>query len=411
MTVAFSPGMTLWLLLACGGMTAYYPEARSQRVADGAPDVVHEHVSAGPTAEELSDWLFDGGVHTVELTLGADAIAAMEADGGYWAVADVLIDGEAVEDVGVRRKSYGGSNRSMYSKPALKLDFNRFVDDRSFYGLEKLTLNNMVQDPSFVRERVAYDVYEANDLPHLRSGYVWLRIDGQDYGLYANVESPDDVWLENTYEAPDGNLYDADYAQNPFTLVDFEASVQHLFTLDEGEEVALADISAVTSAIDATWGQPGTRAALDRVVNTDEALRMWAVDLWLAHWDGYFFNSNNYRVYFDPADGKAALVPWGLDQTFEDQRDWTTPRGRVAQACLADPSCAADFLPVLDDVCATIDAMDLRHDIDAAAAIANPYVDQDPKKEVTGDTARATQDQMRAFVDSRSAAVRALYGL
>ena len=61
--------------------------------------------------------------------------------------------------VGVRKKSFCGSLNS--EKPCLHIDFGRFSDDNetaieALIGSRYLTLNNSIQDQSFVRQPLGY---------------------------------------------------------------------------------------------------------------------------------------------------------------------------------------------------------------------------------------------------------------
>ena len=63
--------------------------------------------------------------------------------------ATVTVDGETHHDVGVRKKGFLGSQSD--TKPALKLRYDKYVDDQSRRGvMERMTPNNSIQDPSMV---------------------------------------------------------------------------------------------------------------------------------------------------------------------------------------------------------------------------------------------------------------------
>ena len=51
--------------------------------------------------------------------------------------------------------------RRSTGKAAFKVKFDEYVDDQTFFGLEKLTLNNMVQDRSMIHETLAYELFRA----------------------------------------------------------------------------------------------------------------------------------------------------------------------------------------------------------------------------------------------------------
>ena len=61
-------------------------------------------------------------------------------------------------DVLIRIKGQKGSRRPFEGKPAFKV---KLAQGARFFGLEHLTLNNMVQDPTMVHEALGYRVYEA----------------------------------------------------------------------------------------------------------------------------------------------------------------------------------------------------------------------------------------------------------
>ena len=72
-------------------------------------------------------------------------------------------------DVGVKKKSFCGSFRN--DKPCLHLDFGRFSEanitpTEALIGSRYLTLNNSVQDRSYVRQPLAYTLLDMAGLPH-----------------------------------------------------------------------------------------------------------------------------------------------------------------------------------------------------------------------------------------------------
>ena len=82
------------------------------------------------------------------------AIDSLYTDPYTYVEARLMFDGEIVQPVAVRIKGRLGSYRSIYGKPALKIDLNHY-EDQELYGLERLNLNNMVQDGSMTHEYIA----------------------------------------------------------------------------------------------------------------------------------------------------------------------------------------------------------------------------------------------------------------
>jgi spore coat protein CotH len=82
----------------------------------------------------------------------------------------------AERPVEVRLKgSEGGSFRKLTEKAAFKLKFKAV---NAVFGLRKMTLNNMVQDPSMVHETLAYAAFRATGVPASRTGFAYLRVNG-----------------------------------------------------------------------------------------------------------------------------------------------------------------------------------------------------------------------------------------
>ena len=383
---------------------------------DGAPDAPLEHVGG---VEDPAGWMFTlDQVHTLDIHLAPEAVDALWVDPYGYVAGDIVFDGEPVEEVGVRLKGRIGSFRDLSAKAAFKVDINRFVDGQTFHGLEKLTLNNMVVDCSFARERLALEAFRAAGVPAPRAGYVWVTVNGEDYGLYLNVETPDDVFLARSFEEPDGNLYEAEYLLFPdgsYLLVDFNALSDLHFELEEGVDVGHEDVHAITMALD-QYGYNGQfEAELEPLVDWDHHLRMVSVEQWIGQNDGYSLNTNNYRVYFDPADGRAKILPWDLDYSFlqdwEWGMSWYHPLGRLSEACWSDPGCQSEHLQTVDGVCDLLDDLALDQELARIVELTHAHVLADPRRECSLEYVSYYRDLVHTWTQVRSAEVRAAWGL
>ena len=369
----------------------------------------------GSSAYELSDHLFQlDMVHQVEISVGDAGWEALSIDPFTYIEGDVIIDGELVSSVGVRIKGRIGSYRDLSKKSAFKVDFNKFVDGQTFCALEKLNLNNMVQDSSQVHERLAYEVYRMAGVPTPRIGYAWVQLNGIDFGLYSLGEPYDDIFLEGRYAEPDGNLYDGDYVWyggSSYQKLDFTTGLQDMFQLDEGEDVEFVDLHAVTAAVNASFGSSSFDETMGTVVNMDEFIGMWAGDVWTGHYDSYSYNQNNYRVYFDPEDGLADLFPWDPDWAFYSSTPITSPSGLLSRGCKSDASCHADFTATLAQLCLDVEASDLEEQLDDAIALISDYVAADPRKETGSSSIAANQEAARSWIRTRRSTLEATSGL
>jgi len=257
------------------------------------------------------DALFDP-MHltTVEFTLSELDYALLDAFPQEYVEATMqFTDADGVpappQQVGLRIKGRYGSFRPLVGKSAFKVRFNwPTAEVDSFRGLRRMTLNNMVQDPSTLHEWTAYTIFRAAGVPAPRLGYTWVRVNGEDYGLYANVETVDAIALADDLNGT-SHLYEGSYGQ--------DLTWEHLYNLenDEGSAVDRRDLRDLIALVE--WTEDDLFFdALAASVDWTEVLAMMAVEILIGHWDGYAPTRNNYYLHFDDL-GVARLLPWGTD--------------------------------------------------------------------------------------------------
>ncbi len=374
----------LLLMLACAELT---PET----AAPAFPDLPDPELESAEGWSDDGDQLFNRlAVHQVEITLDADDLTALAGEPYTYVQGDVTFDGLALDPVGVRLKGHIGSFRELSGKAGFKIDLNRYFPDQKLYGQKQLTLNNAVTDCSYSKEHLGYTLYRAAGVPVPRNGFAWVRVNGQDYGLYVLTETPDDQLLERHFEEPDGNLYDGKYLyydNGGYQLMDFWPALAPYFEQEEGEDVANADIVAFTSEVETSVYQPDFYGRMSSVLNWERQHTHVAIDQLIGHLDGYSMNTNNYRVYFDPADqGRAVLLPFDLDYAFLSANvwgmNWSYPRARLTSACWADAECIEAQRESMDWVLQNAyDENELQQVIDEVEALITPYVEADPRRE------------------------------
>ena len=116
---------------------------------------------------------------------------------------------------------------------------------------DELSLNNSVVDCSYLKEPMAWKVFQQAGVPWLRTAWAWVTINGLPFGFYQVIETPNDDWVARHWEDSSGNLYDGKYVWYggwSYTLLDFGIGVDDQFQLEEGEDNGNADIAAVSAA-------------------------------------------------------------------------------------------------------------------------------------------------------------------
>ena len=105
----------------------------------------------------------------------------------------------------MRKKGFFGSGIS--TRPSLKVRFDKFVKKRRFHGLDQLTLNNNVQDPSQIHQYMTYWFFAKAGVVAPRCNFARVSVNGEDLGIYSNVESIRKPFLKRVF-ASKGDLYE-----------------------------------------------------------------------------------------------------------------------------------------------------------------------------------------------------------
>ena len=111
-------------------------------------------------------------------------------------------------DVGVRFKGNSTFNHPN-DKKAFKIDFNKYVSGQNYDGLKKLNFSNGFKDPSFLREKVFFDLCQDAGVPAPRANFANVYFNGTLWGFYTVVEQIDDQFLDWRIGDDDGNLFKA----------------------------------------------------------------------------------------------------------------------------------------------------------------------------------------------------------
>jgi len=226
---------------------------------------------------------------------------------------------DTIHETGFRLRG----NTSRYSaKKSFKVSFNTWVPGQKYQGVEKMNLNGEHNDPSIVRARLYWDILNRSDLAGPRANHVQVFINGNYYGLYLNVEHIDEEFADSHFGNNDGNLYkclwpaDLTYRGSNPDEYKFMSGDRRTYELKTNEEAD--DYSDIAGFIDILNNTPidDLPCALEGVFNVQDYLKIAAVDVLTANWDGYIFNKNNFYLYHNTATGLFEYIPYDTDNTF-----------------------------------------------------------------------------------------------
>ncbi len=126
---------------------------------------------------------------------------------------NVVIDGEAYSNIGLRAK--GNTSLSSVSqlgsdRYSFKLEFDQYDSGKSYHGLDKLCLNNLIQDNTYMKDYLTYRMMAAFNVDSPLCSYVYITVNDEDWGLYLAVEGVEDSFLQRSYGSDHGQLYKPD---------------------------------------------------------------------------------------------------------------------------------------------------------------------------------------------------------
>lgn len=250
--------------------------------------------------------------------------------------------GTTFTNVALHLKGSAGSFRPVTDNPAMTLNFDKSNSGQKFHGLTKLSLNNSVQDPTFISEQFSRELFLKAGVPVPRATQVTVELNGRDLGVYVLVEGFNKQFLKRHFKNPNGHLYDGGFVK------DIDAEL----VLNSGENPKdQSDRLALVAA--ARESDPDKqRKRLDETLDVNRFISCMALDTILANWDGYSQNRNNWRLYHDPESGKMVFMPHGLDQMLSRPDESIIPplQGMVSKAVLKVPEFRARYFARLKEL-------------------------------------------------------------
>ncbi len=265
--------------------------------------------------------LFDKSrVHTVDIVVeNWEAFLETAAEEEYIS-ATLVIDGEAFSNVGLRAK--GNNSRRLTEKYglnrySLKVEFDHY-EMGSYYGLDKFSLDSSFQDNSYLKTWITYDMMNYMQVPTALCSWVWVTVNGEDWGLFLAIEEPEEAFARRNFGNDYGQLYKPDYKK----LNDENADVHLRYT---GEDFASYDNIFRNAKFDPTDAEKqriidairvlDSGENLDSVINMDEVLRYFTVQVFVVNLDSYLGRTgHNYFLYEE--DGILQILPWDYNLAF-----------------------------------------------------------------------------------------------
>lgn len=265
--------------------------------------------------------LFDKSkVHNIDIVIDDWETFLEIAPEEEYSTCKVIIDGEEFKNVGIRAK--GNNSRRLvekygHNRYSLKLEFDHYTYG-SYYGLDKFSLDSSFQDNSYMKTWITYDMMEHMGVPTPLCSYTWVKVNGEDWGLFLAIEEPEEAFAKRNWGEDYGQLYKPDYKN----LDDENADVALRYTDDNFESYdnifryAKFDINDLdkTRLIE-SLKILSTGENLETAINVDEVLRYFTVQSFVVNLDSYLGKTgHNYFLYEE--NGKLSILPWDYNLAF-----------------------------------------------------------------------------------------------
>ncbi len=402
---------------AGGGGTT--PGTGTTEVADGVyTETIDGTSSGGGGGGGDGDFVFTQTVHELVLEIpdgSWDVLLDQSWGGGEYVGAYLTTPDGVTSEVGIKLTGQS-SFQGITDKPSFKIKMDFFDETVRWDGLKRFNLHNLTWDGSFTAEANAYRLYRDMGLAAPRTSHARLVVNEQLYGLYSLIENYDGQMMDEWFVNDKGNLYEG-FGHDMDCCNCFEVDID-----DEGNHDALGALCDNVLLSGAAWNE-----AMKESMDWHALTRALAAEAWVAHWDSYSWNLNNFRLYHEPDLDKFFMMPWSTDLSF----GWAGPRtpgdppschtyatdiseysyGMVASDCRNDEDCIAEVLAGLEEINVLVDASaaDWGAQIDEVVALLDPYVQEDTKKAYTVQDFYDQNQCFKDFLVARPAEIRAVY--
>lgn len=281
-----------------------------------------------------SGTLYDNVLHEIRIVIPPDSLADLLKPENRWTnhkyPANLVYDGkDTLVNVGIRIR--GNTSRNA-KRLAFRIDLDEFAE-QNFQGIKTFHLKGEHNDPSLLRQWICSQVLLRAGIPGYRVNPVKVYFNSVYQGLYMQVEHVGKTFLDSRLGNKKGNLFkctwpaDLDYLGTNQTaykaIINPSPLNERAYELQTNESAD--DYSMLVNLIQVVNSTPSAELEqkLNQVFEVDAYLNLLAAEVLLGHWDNYFFNKNNYYLYFHSETGKAHYFSYDLDNTLGVE--WSVP--------------------------------------------------------------------------------------
>ena len=413
--------------------------------------------------------LFDTSkVHTIDIVMDDWDAFISTAQSEEYSSCSVVIDGEAVKNVGIRGKgntslqNVSSMNSERYS---FKIEFDQYDSTNSYYGLDKLCLNNIIQDNTYMKDYLVYQMMQDFGVDAPLCSFVFITVNGEDWGLYLAVEGVEESFLQRNYGSNYGELYKPDsmsFGGGRGNGKDFDmsgimeqigdteslrkdvqdttdrkqildrdqmggmsgmgsADVKLQYIDDNAESYSNIFDNAKTNVTEAdqdrliaSLKQLSEYENIEEVVDVEEVLRYFVVHNFVVN-DGSYTGNMIHNYYLYEKDSQMSMIPWDYNLAFgtfqsnnassavNDDIDNVLSDRPMQAWIFSDDTYSQKYYELYEEMLETLDVKGI---IEDAYTLIDSYVEKDPTSFCTFEEFQTGVSTLKEFCSLRMESVK-----
>lgn len=246
-------------------------------------------------------------------------------------------------------------------KRPLKIDMDKFNKEQSLHGRDKLNLSNAVFDSAFMKEKLAYGLYESAGLatPGIGWANVTMTVDDKTVplGIYVLIEQVDQRFLKHHFGADSKDSLLMKPEVNEWQYLGDTAEDYAGYDIKYGEEndQQFKQLGELMKLIE-EGSDREFESEIGKRFDLPQLAGYLAATSLLGSLDSYVGAPHNYYLMLDKADGKMRLLPWDVNESFaahtrgasvEQLVDWDIDRPWIANRKLLERLFQTEDFPAL----------------------------------------------------------------
>ena len=231
---------------------------------------------------------------------------AKQGSDSYTMAQWVTINGVFFDSVGVKYKGNSSYNPNNAKNP-LHIELDHFKN-QNYLGYKDIKLSNGYHEPSQVREVILYTMLQ-NYMKASHANYANVRINGQNMGLYTNVEAVTNTFLNDRFYSKNNTFVFADNGGCDLRFKGNDTTLYYTpYTMKS--DYGFTDLKNLCDTL------KNNLPNIENILDVDRTLWMLAFINATVTLDSYLGNSkHNYYLYEDH-NGRFNPIIWDLNGGF-----------------------------------------------------------------------------------------------